>query len=475
MVSRFSHWMLFEGGSNPPGMVKRSQRIESEAVGVIHGARERPKLYYGWVIVGVMAAAGALSMAMGTLNFGLFIRPMGDELGISRQLFGWSQTARQVASAVTSPLIGRLIDRFGSRVLLAFAAAMTGLALVGLGYMTHAWQLVPLFAVMGLVGMGGPGAMVTSVPVAKWFVRKRGRALSFMVLGLPVGGLVFAPLTQVFIDGVGWRWSWIMLAAIGAGPIIPLSLLLVRRQPEDMGLRPDGDPHLASETPLRDGRGAGRPRGEETSWTVKEALRSPAYWSLVVVFGLTMLAMSSVGLHRIPHFMDRGIDPKLVAYGTALDALAAGVSTFTLGFLVDRFPARYVGAVGFTVLAFAVYLIIISDSAGLMFVAMLVWGLGVGSLMLLRNFMMADYFGRAHLGGIQGIMMPITLVFGGAGAPLAGYIRDSTGTYNPIWWGGIGLMLVGAVLLALTPRPRKRPVVADEMQPASVPTVEPRR
>ena len=75
-------------------------------------------MFYGWVIVGVMAATGAVSMAMGALNFGLFIKPMGDELGIGRSTFGWAQTARQVASAVTSPSVGWLLDRSGSRVML---------------------------------------------------------------------------------------------------------------------------------------------------------------------------------------------------------------------------------------------------------------------------------------------------------------------------------------------------------------------
>ncbi|MBM3946249.1 MAG: MFS transporter, partial [SAR202 cluster bacterium] len=392
---------------------------------------------------------------------------------ISRQLFGWSQTARQVASAVTSPLIGKLIDRHGSRVLLAFAAAITGLAMVGLAFMQHGWLLVPLFGVMGLVGMGGPGSLVTAVPVAKWFVRKRGRAMSFMALGIPVGGVIFVPLTQLFIDGIGWRWTWVVMAAIGAGLIIPLSLWLVRRHPEDMGLRPDGDPSPAL-TAGRDGRRSGRaaPNTDEVSWTVKEAARSPAFWSLVVVFSLTMLAMSSVGLHRIPHFMDQGLDPRLVAYATALDALAAGVSTFALGMLVDRYPAQYVGAAGFGLLAFAIYLTIIADTTALMFAAMLTFGMGVGSLMLLRNFMIADYFGRKHLGGIQGVMMPITLVFGGAGAPLAGFIRDAIGTYNPIWWGGLGLMVAGGALLALTPKPVKGPAARGTEPPAPVTTAE---
>ena len=128
----------------------------------------RPKYFYGWVIVVVMAITGAVSMGMGSLNFGLFIKPMGDELGIGRAAFGWAQTARMGASSATSPLIGWLIDRYGSRVMLPLAALATGGALIGLAYVTTSWHLVVLFVVMGLgwnersrrVGYDGSGVEV---------------------------------------------------------------------------------------------------------------------------------------------------------------------------------------------------------------------------------------------------------------------------------------------------------------------------
>ena len=180
--------------------------------------KHRPRrLFYGWVIVWVMAATGAVSMAMGSLNFGLFIKPMGDDLGIGRAAFGWAHTARQGASSVTSPGVGWLLDRFGARVMLPAAAVMTGFSMIGLANIDHAWQLVMLFAVMGLVGMSGPGALVTSVPVLKWFVANRGKAIAFMSVGIPVGAMLFVPLTQYLIDSVGWQRAWIILAVSGHG------------------------------------------------------------------------------------------------------------------------------------------------------------------------------------------------------------------------------------------------------------------
>jgi MFS family permease len=419
----------------------------------------RAGLFYGWVIVAVMATVGALSMALGSLNFGLFIKPMGDELGIGRSAFGWAQSARQVASAVTAPTVGGLIDRFGVRVLLTTAALTTGGALVCLAFISEAWQLIVLFGLMGIVGMSGPGALVTTVPVTKWFVRERGKALSFMSLGIPIGGLVFVPLTQVFIDLFGWRNAWILLAVIGAGLIVPLSVIFVRRQPEDLGLLPDGGPAAgvpasttAPGSPVR----SASAHQDERSWTRSEALRSGAFWRLVFIFSIVMMATSSVAVHRIPSFMDRGLDATLISYATALDAAAAGLSTFAMGLLTRRVPARFIGTGGLLILTLASALTIVADTHAIMFVSMIVFGVGIGVLMLMQNYLWADYFGRGHLGSIRGAVTPITLLFSGAGAPIAGYVQDFAGSYTLVWLAATILMSLGAVVLAATPPPRPK-------------------
>ncbi len=422
---------------------------------------ESPRLFYGWIIVGVMAASGAVSMAMGSLNFGLFIKPMGDELGIGRAAFGWAQTARQGAGSLTSPLIGWLLDRFGSRVMLPLAALATGGAMVGLANMERAWHLVALFAVMGLVGMNGPGALVTSVPVLKWFVRDRGRAISFVGLGIPVGALLFVPLTQILIDAVGWRMAWVALAFIGVGVIVPLAAVFVRRQPEDMGMLPDG-----ADVPKPGAERASA--ADEVSWTSSEAVKTSTLWRLVIMFCLVQLGIGTVALHRIAAFMDRGLDPTLISFATAFDAVCAGASTFLFGMLVGRIPARFLGAVGFAMLAAASVMTIYASDLPIMFISMAIFGLGIGGMMFLNNFIWADYFGRESVGSIRGLVNPINLVVGGLGAPAAGYVRDITGSYDPAWWAGVALMTFGAALAVLTPAPQKRdPASATANPPAA--------
>ena len=162
-------------------------------------------------------------------------------------------------------------------------------------------------------GSGSPTRRISTVPVTKWFVRKRGKALAVMSLGNPIGGLIFIPLTQIFIDDFGWRLAWIYLAIIGTSLILPLAIVLVRREPEDMGLLPDGGPPRLSARQAEAGQPATVSRRDEYSWTRAQAMRSPAFWRLVLVFSFVHMATNSVGVHRIPSFMDRGFDPTLIS------------------------------------------------------------------------------------------------------------------------------------------------------------------
>jgi MFS family permease len=124
--------------------------------------------------------------------------------------------------------------------------------------------------------------------------------------------------------------------------------------------------------------------------------------------------------------------------------------------LTQRMPARFIGAAGFLLLALASLLTIVAGDHPVMFLSMIIFGLGIGVMMLMQNLLWADYFGRQHLGSIRGAVMPITLIFGGAGAPVAGYIRDFTGSYALVWLAAAILMALGAVMLAVTPSPQAK-------------------
>ncbi len=415
--------------------------------------RKKHRLYYGWVIVAVLALVNGVTMAMGTVNLGLFPKPMGDEISAGRSMFGWAQTARQVTGALTSPLVGKLLDRFGARILLPIAALVTGCSMVAMGFVNNAWQMILIFAIMGIVGIGGPATLLTAVPIAKWFVRLRGRALGLSALGSPLGAMSLVPLTQVFITGFGWRETWMILGVMAIVLVCPVSFLLIRRQPEDIGLRPDGEVESPA---VREKLSSSSSHQEEESWTLEEVRKTSTFWRLVVVFSIATLGMSTLGLHRLANFIDHGLDPQLVANAISVEAGTGALSVLVMGFLFERVQAKYLGAVSLLFLAGSAYFSIIGDSVFALFGSMVTFGVGIGGNMLLQNYLWPNYYGRKHVGAIRGIVMPATLLFASIGPPMAGYVYDATGTYNVVWWVGILLIISGAIILASTPKPGRK-------------------
>ncbi|HIC49805.1 MAG TPA: MFS transporter, partial [Dehalococcoidia bacterium] len=200
----------------------------------------------------------------------------------------------------------------------------------------------------------------------------------------------------------------------------------------------------------------------ELSWPTRQALRTVSMWTLTGAFSILSLGILTLALHRIPAFMDRGLDPGLVAIATAFDAVCAGAGSFLAGMLVRRISAKLIGTSAFLMLALASIMSIYAYDFWLMFWSMALFGLGIGTNMFNQNYIWADYFGRENVGTIRGIVTPINLAIGSIGAPAAGYVVDITGSYDPAWWAGVVLMLLGALLFSVSRNPGAPPVVRDE-------------
>ncbi len=416
-----------------------------------------PRLFYGWVIVVAFALISSLAISMAAVNFGFFIRPMSDELGIRESFFGWASSARLLGSASAAYFIGRLVDRYGARVPLVVAALCAGLIVAGLSRVSAGWHLVGLFFLLGVTGLqGGGGDLYAGVSIAKWFVRERGRAMSIAFLGAPAGIFAFTPLTQFLISAYGWQTAFLVLGLCGGGLIMGIAIAAVRRQPEDLGQLPDGARQLRTE-PDAPRRTARREELVEHSWTRPEALRSGTFWRLAVGFGAMMFSLSSVAMFRVPHFVERGIDAQLIAFAISSEAVSSALVAFPVGLALDRFEPRHVAAVAFALLGSALLATMLATTTWQMFLAMILFGFGIASLVILQNSIWPIYFGAAHIGSIRGAALPLTLAFGMAGAPLAGAVKDATGSYLPIWWVALAGLVFAAALMFSTRRPEVRP------------------
>ena len=274
-----------------------------------------------------MWAVNFSTMATGNLNFGLFVLPMSNALNMSRSQFGWTQTTRRVSASLSSFVVGRLIDRYGPRIFIPVSALTIGLCLFLVSRATSPWHIIVLFGVVGVSGLATPNGIVTSVPVAKWFLRKRGKALAIATTGLGIGGIVFLPFTQFLISNLGWRGAWSALALIFFFIAAPISLIFLRRQPEDIGLNPDGEEliennnhdSLITEKSISD---------QEVQWSVKDALKSKTMWILVFSLSLMNLPVIPLVLLQVPFFINEGMSEQMASVIFSLSWIAFTISRF---------------------------------------------------------------------------------------------------------------------------------------------------
>ncbi len=410
-------------------------------------ASGRPRFFYGWVIVAVLVLFSAIAVGLAGANIAIFITPMSDDLGWSPVTFGWAQIARLAAALIAGPFIGRMLDRRGPRLPVAAAGLVTGGLVVSLAYVRSEWHLVAAFVGMGLLGMGRATELHVGTPVAKWFVRRRGLAMGIGLAGTPIGIVVFYPLTQLLIDLLGWRDAFLVLGIVGMAVVAPAALMFLHRQPEDIGLAPDGDGSVAPAAAHAEAGGETAPRVGEVAWTRADALRSPTLWVMVAGFSVMMYGISTITLFRVPHFVERGLSPTLVVWAIAVDALVAIVVSVYLGRVLDRFPARYVVVLGIAGLGFSALGLVIVDDVLWLFLANIGYGFGFQASAVAQNVMWADYFGRANQGAIRGITIPVTVGLGAVAFPLTGYIRDAAGDYVPAWWMALAALAVAAAIL----------------------------
>ncbi len=408
------------------------------------------KPFYGWIVVSALSVAGGFTMSMGIGNFGVFVTPMQETLDIGSTSFGLGLTARLIGFAASGPIIGGILDRYGARGPLSITVVVFGASVVSLGQIQTGWQMVALQMFMGMLGFWGSTSLYFTVMASQWFIRKRGKAMSIMFVGFPAGIAVSAPVTQALIDAFGWRDAWTILGITGSTVVLVIARLVLRNRPEDMGLVPDGAPRTQH---AGVGNACLYAYQTEHSWTLHDAVRTGAFWRMAVAFGTLMFGMSAIGLFWVPYFIDHGFAPSMAAWALSAYATSQAGTSILLAPLVDRYQPRFLAMFGYASFFAAFLLMMNATVAWQLFTAAALGGAGVGSGMLLQAHMWPGYFGRANIGRIRGAALPLSLTFSGVGSAATGFIFDATNSYAPAWWTAVALLVVGAALLVVTPKP----------------------
>ncbi len=388
---------------------------------------------HGWTTL-LASAAGACAGLTGLAfyTFGLFVKPLSEAFGWTRGEITLGMSFITLGTVLTAPLVGWLIDRYGVRKvagpsLLGIALAFVLVSRVG---PSLAGFYGACFAVAVLGCATSPVSWTRAV--SERFVQARGLALGLTLLGSAAAGLVGVPAVQWLIINHGWRSGYLGIAAFCAAGAFPLVMFLLRARPAATGAVAAANTAIAAPA---------------TGNTLREALRSPAFWTIAIAILVLITAQSGTIIHLVPLLTDRGLAPVEAAGLAGVMGISVFVSRVVVGGLLDRFSPPLVA--GLTLLAPVVSMVILAfcgDDRFAITIAVLLLGLAAGAEIDFLSFFAARHFGMRAYGRIYGWLFAMFSMGNGIGAPLVGALYDSTGGYQVAIWGAAGLFLSGAAL-----------------------------
>jgi sugar phosphate permease len=429
------------------------------------GVRARVSgVYRGWwVALAVSAIAYAESPFVNPV-LGVLMNPLQDEFGWSRGLIAGGLSIGTLVGALITPVVGPLLDRHGGRVFMAGSCLVMATVLFLMAGMQNAWQYYLLYGLGRALVIGVVGVCCT-VTIANWFIRNRGRATAIQLVGSR-GGMALTPiLTLLAVQGFGWRAACVALGCLTLTFGFLPALLVIRRRPEDAGLRPDGlAPGERLELVNRRGR-----RVSDARWPVRTVVRLPAFWLLVGGTSSIFAVSGAVNLSMIPHFEDRGLGAGVAVSVVTVWALM-GVAGGMLGSeAVQRFGIRWPLVVSMFVTGGGLAWLIFVDSLWMAYAFAVVHGLAFGAQMPLSQVVYAEYFGRWTLGAIAGITAPAQWILGAGGPFIASSCYDLLGSYTVIFSAYVATSAVGGLLcfLARQPAPADHGITVAEEAPAA--------
>jgi len=423
----------------------------------------RARLFYGWIIVGVVFVSMAVGVNVRTA-FSLLFPPILDEFGWPRGVTAGAFSFGFLVTALVSPALGRLMDRRGPRVVMEIGVAVMGAGLLLAPLMSAPWHL---YLTLGVLVGGGSvclGYTGQTLFLPNWFVRRRGLAMSLAFSGVGVGSIVLLPWLQALIGRSGWRAACLAMGALVLVLLAPLNLLL-RRRPEDMGLLPDGESASPTATGLRPPSNVVDPAWAAVDWTLGRAVRTSRFWWLALGYFTGLFSWYAVQVHQTKYLVEIGFTAAYAGWALGFVSLAGLPGGIALGHLSDRIGREWVwtvGSLGFIVCYVSLLLLRDSPTPALLSLMVISQGLLGYGLTSVMGPIAAEIFQGRHYGTIFGTLM-ITLIVGGAVGPwLTGLLHDRTGSYTLAFEIAIGCSTVSAVAIWLA-APRKVRAVAGRI------------
>ena len=345
--------------------------------------------------------------------FGLFLIPISTEFDWSRASVSFVLFIIAVAGAISYPIVGRLIDRYGARPVILtgnvlFAASVASVSLVE----ASRFQFYTAYALIGISAAIPSSVMFTKV-IAGWFDQRRGLFLGIVGgLGNGIGAALSPLFVFALISSYGWRAGFQGIGAVIILVGFPVLYLLLRDPPQDTI------------------RSARESLEKTQGLTLTEALRTPTFWIIMAAIALGAGCMTAIFAHVVPMLLDRGVPAGQATTVLATFSLVTAGWQIGMGYMLDRVPRPWIAAPFYLLALIGLLLLESTSSYPLLLLSGLLMGLGLGTEYGVLPYFLSRYFGTRHYGAISGSMYGVIVLTQGLTPFLMDLVFDATGSYD---------------------------------------------
>jgi sugar phosphate permease len=422
--------------------------------------------YFGWWIVLITGVVSGLGHGFYNYGFSALFKPIASELGFSRAATSVAAGIGRLEGGLDAPITGWLVDRFGPKWIMVFGLSMMSLGLVLMSSVSSLWNYYVVWGLITGIGLNVSLTIAVDKTITNWFVEKRGLALGLKFSLLGVVGMLVMPLITALCASQGWRTTCLIWAAVMLCAIPFVGIFVSQKRPEYYGLLPDGAQVRGdSQTEARGmvDHGVAYASGfQETEFTLRQAMRTRAYWILAAVYAFQMVIAGGLTVHCIPFLTDMGINAALAGSMMGTMIFSTIPTRFLSGYLADRVKRQeflLAGAFALDAIGFAAFILWPTIPTAYLF--LILYGLGTGAPTTLILVMQGRYFGRKAFGSIIG-MANLFRMPGAILAPVyAGWVFDRTGSYRTAFATFLGMALFAALLACFIRPPRAPEAITD--------------
>ena len=368
--------------------------------------------------------------------FGLMLKPMSEDLDVSRSTLSLAVTTFMVVSALALPFLGRLIDQWSLKRVIGISAVVAGVGIGLMGQVDSPWQVFIVYGVVYALGNAGTSTSPVTVMISRWFPNRRGVASSGAVAGNAVGQLLIVTALAAVLVSLDWRWSFTVLGIANVAILAPLVFLAVRDKPTE------DDVELSS-------LAARAVTPPDSALSLGRTLTSPQLGLLVTIYSICGFQDFFVATHIVAFARDQGVGSVLAGNLLALMGLMGLMGVLASGLLADAFGAVRPTVICFFIRMFIFALIIFDQSTSSIFIFGLVYGLTFLITAPLTVVFVGNIFGVARLGILAGSISMVHQISGGAGAFVGAWIFDNRGNYDDMFRLLLILSVAAAVLVTL--------------------------